>query len=73
MKKKKTVQIYRDEKKYWGQAFFEGNECITFIHGNDGEWRDQHDVLLLHFGIEIEHVEKINKKQKASLKTLMCD
>ncbi len=51
------------------EAFFNGNECITVIHGNDGCYRDEYmNCLFESFDIKPKRINKLNKKQLTSLK-----
>mgnify|MGYP001558066232 FL=1 len=65
-KKQQTLSIYRNDEIY-GTAFFLRDKCVSYIHENDGEWREYHDSVLKPFGIKVWHLEELSEKQKYSL------
>jgi hypothetical protein len=64
----KNLGIYSSQDIY-GQAFFEGDKCIHYIHANDGYWHNEYfRGIVKHFGIKSFHLDEMNEKQKKSLK-----
>lgn len=68
----KTLGIYFNINKLGdAQAFFDGDELITVIDGNDGQYRDEYmNCLFENFGIKVLHLKKLNKKQLSQLPQL---
>jgi hypothetical protein len=63
---KQILTIYEDEQRIGETAFFfKGNEIITNIDGNDGNYRDEYmNCLVESFGIEVKRVDKLSKEQE---------
>lgn len=61
---KKCMQIYYPQI---GETdfFFDGDEIITSIDGNDGNYRAEYmNCLFEHFGIQVKVIKTLNSKQK---------
>lgn len=55
------LSIYQGQN---GQAFFDGNALIKYVHENDGDWRGEYfNSILKHFDIEVEEIDYLNDMQ----------
>jgi hypothetical protein len=71
-KQPKTMHVYYREDMS-AEFFFEGDQVITGISGDDGNYRGEYmDCLLNHFGVEVKHLKKLSKKQQAAFDKF-CD
>ncbi len=67
MKIAKVLSIYSNTDMI-GDAFFNGDELITIIDGNDGCYRSEYmDCLFKSFGIKVKFLKKLNTKQLKAL------
>ena len=69
MSKKNKMTVYYGDEWSEGRLFFKGDECVGYISGNDADWRHEYfDPIVKLFGLEVESLDKLNKKQLKSAK-----
>jgi hypothetical protein len=67
-KTNKVLEIYSDESRA-GETdfFFDGNQIIANIHGNDGNFRPEYfNCLFEHFDIQVKTIKKLTPEQDAA-------